>query len=251
MGSATLVITPIVAIAWLATGRPSVPASAWLLAVFSGLCETAYFIFLSAAYERGDLSLVYPVARGTAPLLAVLAGLILLHEHLNPLELIGVACLLVGLWVIRRPVATGPAMRPALLTGLCIAAYSTINAVGVHRVDAWLYGWTVWMVTAPLLLAWTYLVQRGEPGTADDSGSVAWSRSVVVGLLSTAAYFLTLAALRLAPLALVAPVRESAIVVVASWGMWRLGERGGVWLRAAGAVGIALGAILIASGTAV
>src|SRR5439155_14081913 len=112
--------------------RPGLPPQAWLLAGLSGMAELAYFIFLSAAYRCGDLSAVYPLARGTAPLLAVLAGLAILGERLSALELAGVACLLAGIWAARKPGAAGPAVRSALLTGVCIATYSAIDRVGVR-----------------------------------------------------------------------------------------------------------------------
>jgi drug/metabolite transporter (DMT)-like permease len=73
-----------------------------------------------------------------------------------------------------------------------------------------------------------------------------WSRFILVGVLMTLAYFLVLLALSLAPLSVVAPLRESAIVLVAAWGIWRLGERRGAWLRISGAAAILVGAALVA-----
>src|SRR5690349_23187749 len=72
MAASAALITPAVSIAWLITGRPGIDAEGWLLVTLSALLEAAYFWFLSAAYRRGDLSVVYPLARGTAPLLAVI-----------------------------------------------------------------------------------------------------------------------------------------------------------------------------------
>ncbi len=59
---------------WLLLDRPEVPAAAWVIAIVSGVVEVAYFVFLAAAYRRGDLSVVYPLARGSAPLLAVVVA---------------------------------------------------------------------------------------------------------------------------------------------------------------------------------
>src|SRR2546421_12226360 len=109
--------------------------------------------------QRGIYA-VYPLARGTAPLLAVPAGLAILGERLSPLELVGVACLLAGIWAARGPAAAGPAVRPALLTGVCIATYSTIDRVGVRLAPPWLYGWVLWINIAVLLAAWLWLGQR-------------------------------------------------------------------------------------------
>jgi drug/metabolite transporter (DMT)-like permease len=266
MGAAVVVTSPAAALAWLLSGRPGLPPQAWLLAGLSGLAELAYLTFLSAAYRCGDLSVVYPLARGTAPLLAVPAGLVILRERLSPLELGGVACLLVGIWAARRPVAAGPAVRPALLTGVCIATYSTIDRVGVRLAPPWLYGWVLWIDMAILLAAWLWLGRRqaavrvagrrlGAPAVRatpaaqdapDMDGAPDWARILAIGLLMMVSYFMVLVALRFAPLTLVAPLRESAIILVTGWGIWRLKERQGLWLRLGGATSILLGMILLA-----
>ena len=257
-GSSLLITTPLAGLAWLAAGRPAFPPHAWLLAGLSGLVELAYFIFLSAAYRRGDLSVVYSLARGTAALLAVPAGLLVLQERLSPIELAAVLCLLTGIWLVRRPVASGPAVTPALLTGVAIATYSAIDRVGVRLTRPWLYGWAVWAITALLLVSWVRLegsrgiaqwvkgsfVAGPAPATVKDETS--WARACAVGLLMVSAYLLVLFALNVAPLTIVAPLRESAIVLVTGWGIWRLKERQGAWLRVGGAVVIVAGAFLLA-----
>ena len=81
----TAILLPIGIAAWLWNGRPGVSAEAFGLAVASGVVEAIYFVCLSAAYSRGALSLVYPLARGSAPLLAVAVGIFLLNERLAPL----------------------------------------------------------------------------------------------------------------------------------------------------------------------
>ena len=91
MSTAAAVICPLALVIWLATGQPTVPAETLVLSVVSGALEALYFAFLAAAYRRGDLSLVYPLARGTAPLLAVAIGVFLLHERLGILGFMGVA----------------------------------------------------------------------------------------------------------------------------------------------------------------
>jgi len=268
MGAAVVVTSPVATLAWLLSGRPGLPPQAWLLAGLSGFAELAYLNFLSAAYRCGDLSVVYPLARGTAPLLAVPAGLVILRERLSPLELVGVACLLAGIWAARGPAAAGPAVRPALLTGVCIATYSTIDRVGVRLAPPWLYGWVLWIDIAVLLAAWLWLGQRQailrvagrrlgattvSPVPAaqdalnpDKDSAPDWARAIAIGLLMMLSYFLVLVALRFAPLTLVAPLRESAIVLVTGWGIWRLKERQGLWLRLGGATSIVLGVILLA-----
>ena len=102
MSAAAAVLCPVALVAWVLTGRPSVPGEAIGLAIASGLLEALYFAFLASAYRRGDLSLVYPLARGSAPLLAVAIGVFVLGERLGPEGTLGVICLLVGILALQR-----------------------------------------------------------------------------------------------------------------------------------------------------
>jgi drug/metabolite transporter (DMT)-like permease len=237
----TLAAFPPVAALWLAQGRPGMPPIAWLIVITSAVLELLYFVALTNAYQRGELSVVYPIARGTAPLLAVLVGLLLLGERLGTPALLGIVCLLAGIWAIRRPTPASAALIPALITGVLIAAYSSVDRVGVRLAPPWLYGWFLWLFEAMLLLL--YARFRGIPGATI---TVEPRRSLLVGVLMTTTYFMILFALSVAPLAIVAPVRESAIVLVAAWGIWRLRERRGAWLRVAGAFAILAGIALVA-----
>jgi drug/metabolite transporter (DMT)-like permease len=236
----TVASLPPVAVAWLVNGRPGLPPAAWLLVVGSALLELAYFITLSTAYQRGELSVVYPIARGTAPLLAILVGLLLLGERLHLAAVFGIVCLLVGIWAVRRPANAGSALGPALLTGVLIAAYTSLDRIGVRLGPPWLYGWLLWLFGAIFLKAFTTI--RRVPGSRlTDEPAI----SLVVAVLMTAAYFMILFALSVAPLAIIAPLRESAIVLVTAWGIWRLGERRGAWVRVAGALAIVAGIALL------
>jgi len=236
----TAVSLPPVAVAWLVSGRPGLPLAGWLLALASAFLELIYFITLSTAYRRGELSVVYPIARGTAPLLAVLVGLLLLGERLHPSAGLGVLALLAGIWVVRRPATAGSALWPALLTGVMIAAYTSLDRIGVRLGSPWIYGWLLWLFGAILLVVYTTI--RKVPGSRP---TVEPKLSAAVGMLMTAAYFMILFALSVAPLAIIAPLRESAIVLVAAWGIWRLSERRGAWLRVAGALAIVAGIALL------
>ncbi|HEX8940388.1 MAG TPA: EamA family transporter [Candidatus Limnocylindrales bacterium] len=193
----TLVAVPLAAVGWLATGRPAIPAEGIGLAVASGLGEAVYFVCLSAAYRRGDLSLVYPIARGTAPLLAVASGVLLLGERLGPLGSAGVVALLAGLLAVRRPWdalasparsgsggrldAADPvasrrrreAVLLALATGVMIATYSSLDRVGSRLVVPWLYVTLLWVVTSVALLGWIRLVESGPAGPPTIPGDVA------------------------------------------------------------------------------
>lgn len=239
----TLFALPVVTAIWFWQGRPGMPLLAWPVVISSAVLELLYFIALTSAYERGELSVVYPIARGTAPLLAVLVGLLLLRERVGGWALGGVVLLLAGIWLIRRPTPASAAVLPALITGVLIAAYSSVDRVGVRLTSPWLYGWFLWLFEALLLLGYTR-VRR----VTRASLSVEPRQSLLVGALMTATYFMILFALSVAPLAIVAPVRESAIVLVTAWGIWRLRERRGAWLRLGGAVAIVGGIALVTLG---
>jgi uncharacterized membrane protein len=230
----TLAATPAVAAIWLVSGRPGLPWPAWAVAALSGAVELAYFHALSHAYRRGDASAVYPVARGTAPALAVLVGLLALHERLAVAQLVGVAVVVAGIWLARPPLGARSALPAAVLTGVLIAAYSAIDKVGVGLGPSWLYAWAVFASTSLWLLPWARF------GLA--------AQALPVGVLSVTSYGLVLLAFGLAPLALVAPLRESGVVVVALYGVLRLRERERALPKLAGAGAVLCGAALLAAG---
>jgi len=244
VSSSGLALTPVVWIAWWALGRPALPVGFFGLALLSGALEVVYFVFLSWAYARGELSVVYPIARGTAPVLATLIGLLILGERVTGVQLAGIACLLAGIWAVRQPAQAGRALVPALLTGVTIAAYSAVDRVGVRLGPPWLYLLALWMVAGIGLVPIALLRVGGRALMV----SPEWRRAALIGLLIMAAYILVLLAYRLAPLSIVAPLRESAVVLVAFWGVIRLRERQGARLKLAGAAAILAGVALIALG---
>ena len=249
---AALVITPITFVAWLFAGRPSMPPAAAGLAAVSAVLELAYLFLLSAAYGRGELSVVYPIARGSAPLLAVAAGLGILGEKLTPPQLAGVALLLLGILAVTLPQTSGRATVPALLTGVSIAAYSAVDRVGVRLSTPWLYGWLLTVLLAIGLLIVGAVAPRLGPRLADEKSDrpeappVRWPQATVIGIFMWGGYLLVLAALSIAPLSVVAPVRETAIVAVAVWGIWKLRERRGAVLKLLGATATLVGVALLA-----
>ena len=254
--AASVGIIPAGVAAWWWAGRPDLPPEGIALGVGSGLVEAVYFILLSAAYRRGDLSVVYPIARGTAPLLAVAIGVGLLGEHLGAVGFIGVGLLLLGFFLLQRPwrVLRGhrgldPAIAFALATGVTIATYSAIDRVGTRLIDPVPYAAILWATTAVALTGWVRFAAGGQVFAGDP----AERRSAAIGgWLTLGAYLLILVALSVAPLSGVAPLRESATVLAAAWGSFRLGEavtRGDGIRRIAASVAIVGGALLLAIGS--
>ncbi|MDQ6681697.1 MAG: DMT family transporter [Chloroflexota bacterium] len=228
---ATAAATPAVFVAWLLLGRPPLPVEGIGLALISGGLELGYFGLLSAAYRRGAISSVYPVARGTAPLIAIVVGIGVLGESLTGLQLAGAAAIVLGVWLSRPTGTSRAALLPAIGTGLFIAAYSTADRIGVRTGPFWLYGWAVFVATSAFLLPWWGKGPvRGVPA---------------VGALTISAYSLVLLAFSIAPLALVAPAREAGVVLVAGWGIARLGERERPVAKLMGATSVLVGAALL------
>jgi drug/metabolite transporter (DMT)-like permease len=256
MVTAAAVLCPTAFVAWLLVGRPAIGADTLILSVVSGALEAIYFAFLAAAYRRGDLSMVYPLARGTAPLLAVLIGVVLLKERLGGVGFLGVATLLAGLLTLQRPWQYlrasgrehGGAAGFALLTGITIASYSAVDRVGVRGTEPWIYAALIWASCTVFL--WSYfVVYRRRAGPVREPAPFSARLAALGGLFTLAAYLLILVAFTVAPLTAVAPLRESAIVLASGWGAFRLREaadRRDAIRRIGSAVLVLIGALLLA-----
>jgi drug/metabolite transporter (DMT)-like permease len=247
-----VVLAPIAIVGWFAIGQPAIPADAVALGIGSGIFEAIYVVVLSAAYRHGDLSIVYPLARGTATLLAVAIGIAILGERPGPLGVLGIALLLLGFLWLQRPWRVLRAARGrsidrgvgyALLSGVMIATYSAVDRVGTRLTEPWLYGAILSAATAVVLVV--VVAVRISPAALVPREP----RIVAGGLLMAVQYMAILFALSLAPLTAVAPLRESAIVLASGWGAIRLAEASGrreAAARIAAASLIVVGAVLLA-----
>jgi multidrug transporter EmrE-like cation transporter len=224
--------------------------------VASGIVSAVYFVPLSAAYRRGALSSVYPVARGSGALLGVVAGVAILGERLQPLGFLGVLLLLGGTLTAALATATRSTVAPALLAGCAVAGYSALDRVGVRTGPAWLYAWALWTVCAVGLVGWRAVAARVLPrlpgsdsAAADGDGlqGASTRRSLAAGLLIIGTYMLILLAFQIAPLAGVAPLREATTILAAAWGVIALRERDRAVVRLGAAAAVAAGAILLAT----
>ena len=266
MLAAAVGIVPGGLLVWWLDGAPALPTDGIALGVASGVVEAAYFIFLAAAYRRGDLSVVYPLARGTAPLLAVAVGVLGLGERLGIAGSLGVVALLAGfLWLqrpwralalARRGSSGGAARRTALdspvlfalATGVTIATYTTIDRLGTRLIEPVPYAAILWATCSVVLVGWVAFAAGGDLLRDGPDGA---RRAAVGGWLTLGAYLCILFALSVAPLSGVAPLRESATVFAAAWGSVRMGEaadRAEVGRRIGASVLIVGGALLLATG---
>jgi drug/metabolite transporter (DMT)-like permease len=231
----------------------------WLIILISGLIEAMYFITLTRAYALGDLSQVYPLARGSAPLFVLLWALIFLGERPTPIGVGGIFVVVIGLYLVNLPSLAdwnrpllglrSPAARWALLTGLLISIYSAIDKVGMRYVDPLPYLYLFLVVTWIALSAqWLHSDRRSAlRAEVQIDRRRTLLLAALVALLGSGAYALVLAALRLSPVSYVSPVRELSVVIGAWIGVRFMGEQGGR-LRVFAALLVAAGIMIIALG---
>ena len=245
----------------------SVSLEGWLLILLAALLETGYMLALSAAYAIGDLSLVYPIARGTAPIVVAPLAILLLGERPSLQGLAGVGLVVLGIFGSHASslLDRGPRMAPdtpnaqrtpgdpasasnarravglAFLTGLTTAGYSLVNKVGVGLVPVPVYGVSVFALNvvffAIVLRRRGPLLRVGEP--------IRWRPMLVIGAGMMTSYILVLFAMSMAPVTYVVAAREVSIVVGAALGAFALRERHPV-ARITGAAIIFAGLVVLA-----
>ncbi|WP_372666657.1 DMT family transporter [Amycolatopsis kentuckyensis] len=231
--------------------EPERPQWSWLLAaVVTSVLHVAYGVVLQRGYRVGDLSVVYPVARGTGPLLSVLAAVLVLGERPGVLGLVGAFLVIAGVLVIStgrqadNPQAVKAGILYGLLTGATIAGYTLWDA---HSVTGLGVPPVVYFGLGSILQSAMLL-----PGALAGRAEVRriWREQrrevLLVAVLSPVAYILVLFALTMAPVSLVAPARELSIVLggLAAWLV--LGESNAV-RRLAGSVIVLSGIAAIAA----
>ncbi len=194
---------------------PPAPAG-WLPLGISVALHLAYSLLLMLSYRLADFGQAYPLARGTAPLLVALAAAGLLGEHLAGPQIAGVIIISAGLVAVALLGRGGarlhpPAVAAAVGTGVCIAAYTMVDGVGV-RASGSSIGYIAWlMVLQGIALLGTVVVVRRR--ALWPAVRPVWLRGVIGGLLSLVAYGLVLWAQTRGPLAPIAALRETSIVL--------------------------------------
>ncbi len=200
----------------------------WPYLVASPVFNTGYMLFLNRAYQAGDLSLVYPFARGIAPLIVAVVSIGLLGEQLGHTNQIAIMLIVLGTTTLA--LTRGPASRPdrravllALGTGSFIAGYTIIDGIGA-RAAGTAHGYMVWisLFTGILIVGSVQWLQQGRRVTV---GQRSQRTGIVSGLMSYASSWLVIWGLTLAPLALVSALRETGIVFAVIIGVVVLKER--------------------------
>lgn len=235
---------------------PHWQAAEWQLILASGVLHMIYFITLLRGYRAADLTVVYPLARGTGPLLTAWFAVSFLGESLNWLGVSGIAGVVLGVLLIagwpallrsgrcgRQEKRLRHGLAYGLLTGCWIASYTLVDGYGVK-----------WMLMSPILI--DYLgagvrlilllpVMAGMRGHVLQHWRQQWRSALMVGIFSPVAYVLVLYAMQTAPLSLVAPARELSMLFAALLGGRLLGE-GERSVRILGALLIIVGVSFLA-----
>jgi drug/metabolite transporter (DMT)-like permease len=200
-----------------AFGPPRLEAWPWLAA--SLVLHLVYYVTLAEAYRRADMSQVYPIARGGAPLLTAMVGVALLAEPVSPAQALGIAALGCGVMLIallgRRP---GERFDPgalgfAGLTAVCVSGYTLVDGIGARAAaDPHAYSATLFVVDGVPLLAFA-LWRRG--GAALAAMRPYLLQGFAGGAMSLGAYWIAIWAMTVAPIPLVAATRESSVLFAA------------------------------------
>lgn len=196
----------------------------------SGVLHVIYMLVLQRGYASGRLSTVYATARGTGPLLSASFALLFLGERVGVIALIGVVVIVAAVVAIglvdRKPEFDNPRKGPdpaivfGLLTGVAIAAYTLWDA---NAVRTWGISPVAYMVGTTLVEIPLYTLALGRRrGELLVIARQHWKRILAFGVLSPLSYILVLTAVTIAPVALVAPLREVSVVLVSLWGAFVL-----------------------------
>ena len=231
--------------------RADIQSPLWLYLFPSAVLEAVYFVVLSSAFEKGDFSLVYPIARGAAPIFLLLWSTIFLQERPSERGLVCIAAIVAGLVLVggseslfkERRLQNRSAIVLALFVSFLISLYSIIDAAAVRQVDPLPYIILVFSLTALLLTP--FMVRRYgwavlKQGFLEDRKHIAFA-----GIMSVAAYLLTLFAYQRSKVSYVGAVREVSIVFGAFAGWVFLKEAFGKY-RIVGACVIFLGILIMA-----
>ena len=214
---------------------------AWPYLAVTTCLQLLYFVLLGAAYRRAELSVVYPVARGLAPVLVLLVSVVALGAATSPTQALGVVLVAAGVLLVRgRRVG---ADRAGIVFGLVIAgviaSYTLVDKHGIRYAAPVTY-LELSMIVPALAYAGGVAALRGRPAL----GREVTKASFVAGIGTFTAYVLVLAALARAPAASVAAVRETGVVIAAALAALVLRERVGPG-RLAGAAAVACGVALL------
>ena len=227
---------------WAETPAPA----SWPYIIASSLTHYGYYYFLALAYKWGDLSRVYPISRGIAPLLVSLGALIFAGEMLSTGSWAGVALVSAGVCLLaffsKGPSVPDPrSTLAAIATGLIIASYSVVDGIGV-RLAASPFGYIGWLFFTEFLVSLFVFVRLRPKMTPEVRATLRVG--YLGGFCAVAAYGLVIYANTLAPLGMVSALRESSVIIAALFGVVIFRER--PWIsRIAAALTVGAGVLVL------
>ena len=211
----------------VALTRPFPDPQVWLWLLASGVFHAAYKLFLAFAYEQGDLSRVYPIARGAAPMLVLVISALLLPDVIAAWEYIGILVLGSGILLMARGVfSSGESRRLvplALGSAMATAGYSLVDGLGA-RVSGDAVAYVGWLFTLDAVFFTPVCIALRGKSVLRASGKV-WAIGGLAATASYGAYAIAVWAMTVAPIALVAALRETSILFAVLIGWLVFGER--------------------------
>ena len=244
--TAVALVTSVVLFAPVALWQFDADAGVWWYVAVSSMLQLVYFATLAAAYSRADVSVVYPIARGLAPVLVLVVGVTVLGIGASLPQAAGVCLVGVGVLLVRglgsgHADGRGVGAAFGVAVASCIAAYTLVDKHGIEHASPVVYLELVMLPAAAGYIG-ILLLTRSGPARV---GAAARPLPALAGILSFVAYALVLAALSRAPAAAVAAVRETSVLIAAFLAAPLAGERVGPD-RLAGAALIVVGVAVIA-----
>lgn len=211
----------------IALTRPMPDPHVWLWLLASGVFHSAYKLFLAYAYEQGDLSRVYPIARGTAPMVVLVISALFLADKIADWEYVGIIILGLGILLMARGVFSSGESRKllpfALGSAMATAGYSIVDGLGAREAgDAVAYvGWL--FALDAVFFTPCCLALRGR--SVLQANRKAWIMGSIAAVFSYGAYAIAVWAMTVAPIALVAALRETSILFAVLIGAVAFGEK--------------------------
>jgi drug/metabolite transporter (DMT)-like permease len=215
--ASVVAFAPLAALVW------DVDPRVWPFIAVTSMLQLLYFALLATAYRRAELSFVYPIARGLAPVLVLVVGVVVLGTGASAAQAAGVCLVGVGILLVRGVGGEHDTVGGVLAVAIAasIAAYTLVDKSGIRYADPIVY---LELAMAPTALGSLLLVAALPSGPRRLRAAVRLT-PVVAGVVSFGAYVLVLAALERAPAASVAAVRETSVLIVAALAARTLGER--------------------------
>jgi uncharacterized membrane protein len=221
-----------------------IPARGFVWAALSGLVHVPYCIFLAKAYNVGDFSRAYPIARGGGALLAGIGGIVLLGDTFTPIGVLGMGVVATGLITLAGRGASAQVFV-ALAVAATIGVYSVVDAKGIRSVDTPLYAAASFMcITVTTTI---YALGTGRANEMVAAARTYWRRFLILGIASSITYALVQIAFEHAAVGYVTCLRESSVVIAAFVGARYLGE-GQALRRTAAAIVVVVGLLLLVLG---